>query len=166
VTLPQPRIALLVLCLLCAGCASPWAFVAPDAKAASDPLVTVTCDSERTHTILTNLNPRVVITEVDGRFTYSPLRIFVGQRDYPEIAQLRPGRHNLDLRYVHNNTYADGSLWFDAEAGKTYRVRFKLEGYGVSFWVEEEGTGKAVGGIPGSEPDTQKPPPRPAPTEG
>ena len=48
--------------------------------------------------------------------------------------------------------HATGTLWLDAEAGKSYIVRKRVEGYGVRFWVEDTATGQTVGGIePGED---------------
>ena len=49
-------------------------------------------------------------------------------------------------------TFADGKIWIDCEAGKTYAIRRDIDGYKVRLWAEEEDTGKVVGGIPGGEP--------------
>lgn len=75
---------------------------------------------------------------------------------YAEMAYVKPGRHYLNLRYTYGPTFADGRVWFDAEAGKTYIIHRKATGYQIAFWMEELGTGKVVGGIPGGEPPSDK----------
>ena len=46
--------------------------------------------------------------------------------------------------------YAHADLWFVGEAGNSYLVRPGQTGDGLTVWIEDERTGKPVGGVRGS----------------
>jgi hypothetical protein len=146
------------LLLLTVGCTGPWIYTDPKLAGSPVPAVKIACESEQTHTVLQGLNAKLYITAINGKSTRRWLTL---DTNFPEAAEVAPGRHYLDLMYGKLNSVAHGKVWFDAEEGKHYIARKALRGYSVFFWIEEAGTGKAVGGIPGSEPDLQtRPPPK------
>ena len=63
---------------------------------------------------------------------------------------INPGKHNIELSYVVGTSYGHMKLWFVATPGNSYIVRGDSSGYSFKLWVEEEQTGKRVGGIAGS----------------
>lgn len=134
--------ALLISC----GTTQPYRVPGTDESTAT---IRVYTESDRNHTVFAGLDQRLYIKAIDEKSTVNQLCI---QNCAPTEAFVTPGRHNLDLMYAVGNTYANGSIYFDAELGKTYFVRRQTNGYGVRFWVEEVETKKVVGGIPGFEP--------------
>jgi hypothetical protein len=142
---------LAVLVAALPACAS-WVYSDPRLAGTTVPAVKVACESEMTHTVLMGLNQKLFITHIDGKSTSKLLTLGPA---FPEAAEVAPGRRYLGLMYGQLNTSARGQVWFDAEPGKSYLVRKALKQYSVFFWVEEVGTGKVVGGIPGSEPERQ-----------
>ena len=151
----------LLSAVLC-GCASPRTFVQPAAAVDRDKSALVTCESEHGHTVLQGLNQKVFIAAIDNKSTFTMNGFLTDTAPYAESAYVTPGRHYLTLQYNHMNVYARAIVWFDANAGESYLVRRRIEGYSVMFWVEEANTGKIVGGIPGGEPEKQsRPAPRP-----
>jgi hypothetical protein len=154
------KVFLAIICIALAGCSTaPTIYTQPGATEKS---VKIACESESDHTILTGLNQKVFIAAIDGKSTHSIAGELVGRNQYAEAAYLKPGRHYLDIEYLHMNSFAYGHVWFDAEAGKAYVVRRKIKGYEVYFWIEELRTGKIVGGIPGGEPETNQSPNQPS----
>jgi hypothetical protein len=74
----------------------------------------------------------------------------------PDKVLVEPGRHYLQVNYTDGDWRAFSKLWLDAERGKTYKVRSMVKEFRISFWIEDEETGKPVGGIPGGEPENQQ----------
>lgn len=62
---------------------------------------------------------RISITAIDRKST-TP---WYSLRSYPTEAQIKPGQRRVDIRYEHVHGVADGTLWVDAKAGRTYRVK-------------------------------------------
>ena len=137
---------------LVAGCATPRTFTEQGASREASQGAKITCESEHTHTILNGLNQKVFIAAIDGKSTYTIGGSLTDTEPYAEAAYVKPGRHYLDLKYRYFDSFASGKVWFDAEAGGSYIIRRKVKGYAIVFWVEDLGTGKVVGGIPGGEP--------------
>jgi hypothetical protein len=136
------------------GCASPRTYTQPGASGEHGRSAKVICESDHTHSILQGLNQKVFIAAIDGKTTSTLTGALTDTEPFAEIAYVTPGRHYLDLKYSHLNHFAWGKVWFDAEAGGNYIVRRKIEGYSVMLWVQDQQSGKPVGGIPGGEPST------------
>jgi hypothetical protein len=85
---------------------------------------------------------RVLITHIDDTKVPGP-RIFSGESNPQDLL---PGRHIITVAIDVENMHATGRLWLDAQEGKSYIVRKRIQGYGVRFWIEETDTGKMVGG--------------------
>jgi hypothetical protein len=61
--------------------------------------------------------------------------------------RLSPGRHTVQVHYEFgNNEYSLADFWLDAQAGKSYVIRFEDAGTGLRMWIEDAGTHGAVGG--------------------
>lgn len=111
--------------------------------------IRVFADSEQAHSFLVGLDKRLYITSVDKESTNTVC--FNWPNCYAQEVFVEPGRHYLNLKFAHMNSYAEGTVWFDADVGRSYVVRKRLLGYRVQFWVEDASTGTPVGGYPGSE---------------
>jgi hypothetical protein len=91
---------------------------------------------------------RVIITRIDHEKVHGP-RLFSFESNPQDLS---PGRHIISVQIYLNTSSATGRLWLEAEAGKSYIVRKRIEGYGVYFWIEETDTGRVVGGVqPGDD---------------
>lgn len=146
-----------ITCLTLYGCASPRIYTQEGLSLERDNPAKIACDSERNHKVLLGLNRKLYITAIDGESTLTWSSTFSDVRPYAEAAYLKPGRHYLDLVFTFLNSDAHGTVWFDAEAGGSYLVRWKMSGYGVSTWVEDLNTHKVIGGVPGTEPSEGNP---------
>jgi hypothetical protein len=123
-------------------------------KGAEEKKIQVIADSQRERTLFSGLDKRLYITEVDKESTNTAC--FHWPNCYAEEVLVGPGRHYLKLKFAHLASFAHGTVWFDAEEGKSYVVRKRLSGYGVQFWVEDASTGQPVGGRPGAEEETKR----------
>jgi hypothetical protein len=65
-------------------------------------------------------------------------------KSFPKEFRVQPGRHSIELVFSAGNASGEGKLLFDAEAGKTYTVHWKVEGYDVIFWMEDKESGQVV----------------------
>jgi hypothetical protein len=70
---------------------------------------------------------------------------------------LAPGKHTIKTHWylsMGRTSYSSFSseMWFVAEPGKTYIANYQelVPLSRINFWVEDESTGKTVGGIKGS----------------
>ena len=142
------RLTLLaVLSALIAGCATIAEPELPTSSVDSG-RARISGDSETAHKFWKGLDQRVFITKLDGK---SQFRLSLTS-DYPQTVIVVPGRHYLDVQYRLFNMFANGKLWLDAEAGKSYLIKKKQRQYAVSLWIEEADSGRVVGGVPGGEP--------------
>ncbi|MFL6604790.1 MAG: hypothetical protein ACJ8R9_26125 [Steroidobacteraceae bacterium] len=158
----RPRVALLLWLLLLPGWNPATAQVpdkaaetAPQSKSDGAPVpaavATITGYTSSKRKLL-GPDQRVIITRVDhkkvrgtGLFSYKS-----------NTETLSPGRHTIGVQLQVSALSANGRLWLDAEPGKAYIVRKRVEGYGVRFWIEEVDTGRVVGGMDSSsDPDEQ-----------
>lgn len=91
----------------------------------------------------------VLITCVDGVSTEQ--RPTLANYSFPQDAVLLPGRHYVAFMTAHNDKHAAAAFWFIAEAGRHYSIQRKPEGREMTFWIEDDATGRKVGGVIGSE---------------
>jgi len=97
------------------------------------------------------------IMTIDGKTTLTDFDSFIGLLRFPEQVLAEPGRHTFEVRFVRGTGSAEGKLWLDAAAGKTYIVRKEIKGYNIRFWIEDKESGKVVGGnVRGGEPKPEK----------
>jgi hypothetical protein len=80
---------------------------------------------------------RLLISQLDGKSRSHNTNQY---QDY----QILPGRHEVVVALVDAMSVVNKRLVFDAEAGKTYWVRHRTEGYTADFWIEDGSTGKAI----------------------
>ena len=136
----------IAVAILGAGCAS----VPPNNQAhAAHPAkksIHVVTESQNNHTLFAALDQRVYITHVDNASTNT--LCFHWPDCYAQEVFVAPGRHYLKLKYAYFNTFANGTVWFDAQEGRSYMIRRRASGNGVQLWVEDTTTGRRVGGIP------------------
>lgn len=144
----------LTVTFLINGCATfpPYKAYTDEATAKSE-LAYLKCDSQHNHDLLGGLDQRLYISKIDNEGTFSFFYSIISNQMFPESAYVLPGRHYISINYRNLNWYANGQLWLDAEKGETYIVRKAMKNYEIRFWIENERTGKLVGGIPGGEPE-------------
>jgi hypothetical protein len=88
------------------------------------------------------------IFKVDNKITtLSPIRA-------REVSVL-PGKHTIFVLVEYPFSHASGSLWLVAEPGGRYIVKESSDWRRVTMWIEDEKTGKKVGGITGSDDEPQ-----------
>lgn len=140
---------LLPILLLLVGCAAQPRQVYPGTRLSPDREARISTDSQSKYgAIAPGFDRKIYLTKINGESLSDMKAVFGGQmHPYPTEAYVLPGRQELDVRYVHMNGYADGQLWFDAQAGKEYRVRYRINAYSVLFWVEDVEQGAQVGGF-------------------
>jgi hypothetical protein len=94
--------------------------------------------------------PALKISSVDGKKTVNFFeRWFTGWATRVKVA---PGKHDLHLIFHTGSWIKTGSLWVVTCPGKTYiaRARYVDEDKETQMWIEDEETGKRVGGMKGS----------------
>ncbi|MBL8434823.1 MAG: hypothetical protein JNL99_07785 [Zoogloea sp.] len=140
---------LLPILLLLVGCAAQPRQVYPGTRLSPDREARISTDSQHKYgAVAPGFDRKIYLTKINGESLSDMKAVLGGQmHPYPTEAYVLPGRQELDVRYVHMNGYADGQLWFDAQAGKEYLVRYRINGYSVLFWVEDVEQGAQVGGF-------------------
>jgi hypothetical protein len=83
----------------------------------------------------------ITILQVNGEYTRGFLKGVGASEVY-----LLPGKHELVARLSRGTSYGFSNLWLIAEAGETYIVKARIEGYSVKMWLENARTGQKVGG--------------------
>lgn len=68
-------------------------------------------------------------------------------KSMPTTVHVKPGRHTVRLQFADGQYVAEGHFWWDAEADKAYWARYAIDGQRIDMWIEEEGTGRRVGGV-------------------
>lgn len=98
---------------------------------------------------------RVDIQLVDEKRTLGTGEGILSSSSGAQAVYLLPGKHTLQLRYRGPGAAVTAHLWFVGEAGGTYLIKAGQTGDGLKVWIEDEKTGKPVGGVRGS-PDEPK----------
>jgi hypothetical protein len=93
---------------------------------------------------------RVDIEQVDDKNTLGTGEGILSSSRGAQAVYLLPGKHTARLRYRGPGSTATASLWFVGEAGGSYLVKGGQTGEGIKVWIEDEKTGKPVGGVRGS----------------
>jgi hypothetical protein len=93
---------------------------------------------------------RVDIQQVDDKHTLSTGEGIFSSATGASAVYVLPGKHTLRLRYRGPGAAVTANLWFVGEAGNTYLVKAGQTGDGLKVWIEDEKTGKPVGGTRGS----------------
>lgn len=140
------RSLLVVLLLALAGCA------APVAKMYEGPVL-----APSQHVVLrveqrgrTFAGERVDIQLVDDKRTLETGEGILSSSTGAQAVYLLPGKHTVRLRYRGPGAAVTTNLWFVGEAGGSYLVKAGQTGDGLKVWIEDEKTGKPVGGVRGS----------------
>jgi hypothetical protein len=138
-----------VAAVLLAACAAEPRQIYSGARLSPEKEVRITTESEQSHGALApGFDRKIYLVKINGQSLTDGKALIGGQMDpYPIEAYALPGRIDLDIRYRYLNRAADGKLWFDGEAGKEYRVRYRIDGYKLLLWVEDVTSGKPVGGV-------------------
>lgn len=137
--------------LLLAGCAAPVAKLYDGPMLAPSQQVVVRVD-QRGRTFASE---RVDIQQVDDKPTLSFGEGLISSSSGAEAVYLLPGKHTFRLRYRGRGDAVTANLWVVGEAGGSYIVKAAQTGDGLKIWIEDESTGKPVGGVRGS-PDEPK----------
>ena len=122
--------ALLGLSILITGCAS----TTYEAEGlTSENSAYLKADSEHAHGIFVALDERLYINTINGAAAGDFLK------GYPEDARIMEGVNEVKVDYHNGQVTSEGCVKFKAEAGKTYIIRKKRDGFTVYYWVELEG---------------------------
>lgn len=101
--------------------------------------------------------PRIQILRVDGTRTMSFFKFIIrGCSAWPDTAYVLPGKHVFSIFYPQAGFQFVQDIWLIAKPQEEYVIRHRFVGYSPQIWVEEEKTGKVVGGLVGSA-DEPKP---------
>jgi hypothetical protein len=145
------RFTIILLTLALAACAAPVVQLYEGPTLAPSQQVLVRVD-QRGRTFASE---RVDIEQVDDKRTLGTGEGILSASRGAQAVYMLPGKHSLRLRYRGPGTTVTANLWFVGEGGASYVVRAAQVGDGVKVWIEDEKTGKPVGGIRGS-PDEPK----------
>jgi hypothetical protein len=146
------RFAILTLVLALGACAAPVVQMYEGPTLAPSQQVLVRVD-QRGRTMASE---RVDIEQVDGKRTLGVGEGILSTATGAQAVYMLPGKHTLQLRYRGpGGVRVTAHLWLVAEAGGAYLVKAAQTGDGAKVWIEDEKTGKPVGGVRGS-PDEPK----------
>jgi hypothetical protein len=141
------RIGIVVLLLALAGCvAAPVTQMYPGPTLATSQHAIVRVDLRGR----AFASQRVDIEQVDDKPTLSTGEGIFSSASGASAVYVLPGKHHLRLRYRGPGTAVRANLWFVGEAGGSYLAKVDQLGDGVRIWLEDERTGKPVGGVRGS----------------
>ena len=98
---------------------------------------------------------RVDIQTVDDKKTLEFGEGILSASSGAQAVYMLPGKHTVQLRYRGPGAAVTANLWFVGEAGNSYLIKAGQTGDGLKVWIEDEKTGKPVGGVRGS-PDEPK----------
>ena len=135
-----------VFFLALAGCASPVVqlYEGPTLAAAQQVILRV---EQRGRTFV---GERVDIQQIDDKHTLSTGEGILSASTGAQAVYMLPGKHTVRARYRGKGNAVTANLWFVGEAGGSYMVKAGQTGDGLKVWIEDEKTGKPVGGVRGS----------------
>jgi len=138
-------LSVILVALAVSGCASTKVKMYPGKEVASNQQATI-----RTGPLSSSLTTMQIV-RVDGKDTADFFAfLFHGGQRAGEVYVL-PGKHNILVEMHLAFTYAMADLWLVAEPGETYVIKYLSKGYRVRIWIENERTGRPVGGVTGSD---------------
>lgn len=140
------RIGIAVLLLALAACAAPVAQMYDGPTLAPSQHVVLRSEARGR----TFVGERVDIQLVDDKPTLKTAEGILSSSSGAQAVYLLPGKHTLRLRYRGPGAAVTANLWFVGEAGNSYLVKAGQTGDGLKVWIEDEKTGKPVGGVRGS----------------
>jgi hypothetical protein len=104
-------------------------------------------------------NTRIGIQSVDGKETIGPFEGFlytdqwIGGANFARSVEVTPGQHELQISYRYDRSVSNPKYWLPAMSGHSYTIKYKVLGYRISIWFEDDETGAHVGyGENGNEP--------------
>lgn len=89
------------------------------------------------------------IVKIDGRPPAATSSLILVNTAKPVV--LAPGKHVIRVRGQLGLTEAIAELWLVAEAGKTYSLERRTDGYTFRIWFVDDETSAPVGGVVGSD---------------
>jgi hypothetical protein len=103
-----------------------------------------------------------------GLFAYDGKRMgsFLSSVKHADEYHFLPGKHVVAFRVKRGTMLGYTNLWFVGVAGKTYSTQLETSVFRYDLWLQDDATGKPVGGKQGSrdEPKAQAPAPATKPT--
>ena len=140
------RLGIVVLLFALAGCAAPVVQMYEGGARSPSEVVLVRVESRGR----TFVSERVDIQQVDDKPTLGTGEGILSSSSGAQAVYMLPGKHTLQLRYRGPGAAVTAHLWFVGEAGSSYLVKAGQTGDGLKVWLEDEKTGKPVGGVRGS----------------
>jgi len=140
------RIGIVILLLALAGCAAPVVKMYDGPVLAPSQQVILRVD-QRGRTFA---GERVDIQQVDEKSTLSFGEGILSSSSGAQAVYMLPGKHTVQLRYRGPGAAVTAHLWLVGEAGGSYLIKAGQTGDGLKVWIEDEKTGKPVGGVRGS----------------
>jgi len=140
------QICAAVAFLAIAGCAAPIAKMYDGPVLAPSQQVVLRVESRGR----TFAGERVDIQQVDDKRTLDTGEGILSSSSGAQAVYLLPGKHTVRLRYRGPGSAVTANLWFVGEAGSSYLIKAGEVGDGLKVWIEDEKTGKPVGGVRGS----------------
>ena len=129
--------------LALAGCAAPVVQMYEGPTLAPSQQVIVRAESRGR----TFVGERIDIQQVDDKPTLKTAEGIMSSSSGAQAVYLLPGKHTLRLRYRGPGAAVTANLWLVGEAGNSYLVKGGQTGDGLKVWIEDEKTGKPVGGV-------------------
>lgn len=82
-------------------------------------LALVVGTTQQTYNVLSPSRERISISRVDDRSTVP----WYSVSSLPTAVYVQPGRRKVEALYEHVNGVANGTIWVDALAGRTYQIK-------------------------------------------
>lgn len=129
--------------LLLTGCSAvPTYQTYSGAALPSQKIAFVKTESERNNAILSGLDKRMYIIDVDG---IRPPTKSTSDVPYPESATLLPGFHQIKLLWQHMGKWAIVKVGGRFEAGQSYIIRQQPDSKLLHIWIEDASSKASVG---------------------
>jgi len=128
---------------LVSGCAAPKVKMYPGNEVEESQRAVIKADKQ--------FSGRIDIYSVDGKKTSNYFATLAHGGNAAVEVYVLPGKHNITAQVRYLVSYAFVEMWLVAEAGESYVIKARSEGFSVTMWIENERTGKPVGGIKGSD---------------
>ena len=144
----------LIAALLTVGCASPGIVHAyKGAEQKPNKLAVIQGSTNEPYSVLRAPKERISITHVDGDRTIP----WFSMTAYPTAVYVQAGKHKLDVQYEHIHGVANGPIWVDATAKRTYQIKVMNpeERTERVYFVIEDVTAQTLVG--GAEEQTEEP---------
>ena len=150
------RIVLLIVLVIgisgCVALRKSLGFEQPADPATAEPSAYVVCENSSRRLLVKDRDDAelLTVTAVDAASTRSYWQGLFYPTSYATAVALKSGSHQLQILYQDAVFYGSGELTFTAEAGKTYKLKKRVLGLNVQFWIEDD-LGQRVGGTTNSD---------------